>query len=299
VVKEERRMRIENAPYGRLPEIINGQAFTTHPYRHPTSGSMDDLQAASVEDVREFFRTYYVPSNATLVLAGDFDGAKADELVAKYFGRLAGTDRAVPRDIPAEPPTSAPRRVTVEESWPLPVVAVAHHITFDGHPDSYPLHVAAKLLSDGQSSRLYRALVYDSGIALAAVGVGNIIEHPHLFFAVAIVQPGHTPAEAEQALAAELDRLRNEPASESELARVKNQFIRDHVVGRQTVQQKATALGHAAVIHHGDIDSADTDLDRIRAVTAADVQRVARTYFAPESRIVVIVLPKPLGGAAK
>jgi len=299
VVKEERRMRIENTPYGRLPEIISDIAFTTHPYKHPTSGSMNDLQAASVEDVREFFRTYYVPSNATLVLAGDFDSAQATDLVTKYVGRVPAADRVVSRDLPAEPPTTAPRRVTVEESWPLPVVVVAHHITFDGHPDSYPLHVASKLLSDGQSSRLYRALIYETGIALAALGVGNIVEHPHLFYAVAIVQPGHTPAEAEQALAAELDRLRNEPVSESDLARVKNQFIRDFVLGRQAVQQKATALAHAAVIHGGDLASADAELDSIRAVTAADVQRVARTYFAPESRIVITVLPKSLAGAAK
>jgi zinc protease len=232
-------------------------------------------------------------------MAGDFDSAQAHDLVTKYFGRVPGTGRGVSRDIPAEPPTTAPRRVTVEESWPLPVVVLAHHITFDGHPDSYPLHVASKLLSDGQSSRLYRALIYESGIALAALGVGNIVEHPHLFYAVAIVQPGHAPADAEQALAAELDRLRAEPVSEADLARVKNQFIRDHVVGRQTVQQKATALGHAAVIHRGDIDSADADLDRILQVTSADVQRVARTYFAPESRIVIAVLPKFLTGGAQ
>jgi zinc protease len=299
VVKEERRMRIENTPYGRLPEIISNEAFTTHPYKHPTSGSMDDLQAASVEDVRAFFRTYYVPSNATLVIAGDFDSAQAREWVTKYLGRVPAAEGNVPRDIPAEPPPSGPRRVTVDEAWPLPVVVVAHHITFDGHADSYPLHVASKLLSDGQSSRLYRALIYESGVALAALGVGNIVEHPNLFYGVAVVQPGHTPAEAEQLLAAELDRLRTEPVPDADLARVKNQFIRDHVLGRQTVQQKATALGHAAVIHHGDIDSADADLDRILQVTAADVQRVARTYFSPESRLVITVLPKALAGAAQ
>jgi zinc protease len=296
VVKEERRMRIENAPYGRLPEIIYGQAFTTHPYKHATIGSMADLQAASVDDVRDFFRTYYVPSNATLTIAGDFDSAQATQWVTKYFGRIPVVDRAVPRDLPIEPPTTAPRRATVEETWPLPVVAVAHHVTFDGHPDSYPLHVAAKLLSDGQSSRIYRALVYESGIALAALGMDNIVEHPNLFYAIAIVQPGHTAAEAELALAAELDRLRNEPVAESELARVKNQFIRDYVLGRETVQQKASALAHAAVIHGGDVASADAEFDLLQKVTAADVQRVARTYFSPESRIVITVLPKQLLG---
>jgi zinc protease len=296
VVKEERRMRIENAPYGRLPEIIYGQAFTTHPYKHAAIGSMDDLQAASVDDVREFFRTYYVPANATLVIAGDFDGVQAAALVTKYFGRIPAAERAVPRDLPTEPPTTAPRRATVEDTWPLPVVVVAHHVTFDGHPDAYALQVASKLLSDGQSSRIYRALVYESGIALAALGQGNFVEHPNLFYAVAIVQPGHTPAEAEQALAAELDRLRNEPITDAELARVKNQVVRDYVIGRETVQQKATALAHAAVIHHGDVASADAEFDLLQNVTVADVQRVARTYFAPASRIVITVLPKALKG---
>src|SRR6478752_6544329 len=199
VVKEERRMRVENQPYGRLNEIIYDQAFTVHPYKHPTIGSMTDLEAASIEDVRDFFRTYYVPNNATLVLVGDFETKEAQELVAKYLGRVPKSNRPVPRDIPKEPPQTKERRVKIEESWPLPAVVVAHHITFDGDPDSYPLHVASKILSDGQSSRIYRKLVYEKQLALAAFGGGNIIEDPNLFFSVAIVQPGHTTPEAAEA----------------------------------------------------------------------------------------------------
>src|SRR3954462_3159049 len=191
VVKEERRMRVDNQPYGRLNEIIYDHAFTTHPYKHPTIGSMQDLEAASIEDVRDFFRTYYVPNNATLVLVGDFNTRDADDLVKKYLGRVPKSARPVPRDIPKEPPQTKERRVKLDESWPLPAVVVAHHITFDGDPDSYPLHIASKVLSDGQSSRIYRTLVYEKQIALAAFGGGNIIEDPNLFYAVAIVQPGH------------------------------------------------------------------------------------------------------------
>jgi len=296
VVKEERRMRIENAPYGRLAEIVYGEAFTTHPYKHVPIGSMDDLQAATVDDVRDFFRTYYVPANATLVVAGDIDRAQTTELITKYFGRVAPSDRAVPRVQAVEPKTTAPRRATVEAPWPLPVVVVAHHIPADGEADAYPLHVASKLLSDGQSSRIYRSLVYESGIALAALGVGNIVEQPNLFYAVAIVQPGHTAEEAERALCAELDRLAREPMSEAELARIKLQVTRDYVVGRETVQQKASALGHAAVIHQGDLASADSDYDRLQQVTAADVQRVARSYFAPASRITITIVPAAVKG---
>lgn len=291
VVKEERRMRIENQPYGRLQEIIADQAFTVHPYKHPVIGSMKDLDAGSIDDVREFFQTYYVPNNATAVLVGDFDSKDALALVTQYLGRVPKSDKPVPRDIPKEPPQTKERRITIEESWPLPAVVVAHHITFDGNPDSYPLHIASKILSDGQSSRIYRKLVYEKGIALAAFGGGNIIEDPNLFFAVAIVQPGHTTGEASAALIAELDRLRAEPVSPTELQQAKNQFARDYILGRESNQNKAEQLGHAVVIHN-DIKTADGEFEIFQNLTTADVQRVARTYFTPENRIVLTILPK-------
>jgi zinc protease len=295
VVKEERRMRVENQPYGRLNEIIYDQAFSVHPYKHPTIGSMHDLEAASVEDVRDFFQTYYVPENATLVLVGDFDTKEATALVTQYLGRVPKASRPVPRDIPKEPPQTKERRVRLEENWPLPAVAVAHHITFDGHPDSYPLHIASKVLSDGQSSRIYKKLVYEKQIALAAFGGGNIIEHPNLFFAVAIVQPGHTPEEATAALIAELDRLRNEPISDIELQQAKNQFARDYILQRESNKDKASVLGHAAVIHN-DIKTADGEFDIFQNMTAKDVQRVAQTYFKPENRLVLTIMPKGESG---
>jgi zinc protease len=291
VVKEERRMRVENQPYGRLNEIVYDQAFTVHPYKHPTIGSMKDLEAASIDDVRDFFRTYYVPNNATLVMVGDFDTKEATALVQQYLGRVPKSTRPVPRDIPKEPPQTKERRVRLDESWPLPAVVVAHHITFDGHPDSYPLHIASKVLSDGESSRIYRKLVYDKQIALAAFGGGNIIEDPNLFFAVAIVQPGQRPEEAVDALIAELDRLRSEPISEAELQQAKNQFSRDYILSRESNKDKASHLGHAVVIHN-DVKTADGEFDIFMNITAADVQRVAQTYFKPENRLVLTIMPR-------
>ena len=290
VVKEERRMRVENQPYGRLSELIYDQAFTTHPYKHTTIGSMKDLEAASVEDVREFYRTYYVPNNATLAIVGDFDTRQTIELVTRYLGPVPRSERAIPRDLPKEPEKTAERRVTLQQNWPLPVVVVAHHVTFDGHPDSYPLHFASKILSDGQSSRIYRRLVYETGLALSAFGGGNIIEHPSLFFAVAIVQAGQSVDEAEKALIEELDRLRGEAVSDHELQRAKNQLARDYVIGRESNRQKAQQLAHAAVIHR-DARTADGEFDLFMSVAAADVQRVARTYFKPENRLVLRVMP--------
>jgi zinc protease len=291
VVKEERRMRIENQPYGRLQEIIADQSFSVHPYKHPVIGSMKDLDAASVEDVREFFQTYYVPNNATAVLVGDFDPKEALALVTQYLGRVPKSEKPVPRDIPKEPAQTKEKRVTLTDEWPLPAVVVAHHITFDGNVDSYPLHVASKILSDGQSSRIYRQLVYEKRIALAAFGGGNIIEDPNLFFAVAIVQPGHTTEEAATALIAELDRLRTEPVTAAELQQAKNQFARDYILQRESNQSKAEQLGHAVVIHN-DIKTADGEFEIFQNLTVADVQRAARTYFTPENRTVITILPK-------
>jgi zinc protease len=290
VVKEERRMRVDNQPYGRLNEIIYDNAFTVHPYKHSTIGSMEDLEAASIEDVREFFETYYVPENATLVLVGDFDPVQAKLLVGQYLGRVPKARQPVPRDIPKEPPQTTERRVTVEAPWPLPAVVVAHHITYDGNADSYPLHIASKVLSDGQSSRIYQKLVYEKQLAVAAFGGANLIEDPNLFYAVAIVQPGHTPEEAAAALIAELDRLKAEPISDHELQRTKNQFARDYILGRESNQQKALQLAHAAVIHR-DLTTADGEFEIFQNITAADVQRVARSYFTADNRLVLTVMP--------
>ena len=294
VVQEERRMRIENQPYGRLNEIIFDRSFTVHPYKHPVIGSMKDLEAATIDDVREFYRTYYVPSNCTIVIAGDFEMDQAVQLVNDYLARVPPAPREVPRDIPKEPLPGKERRATVEEPWPLPAVVVAHHITYDGHPDSYPLHIVSKVMSDGQSARIYRKLVYESGLALTAFGSGNIIEDPNLFFAVAVVNPGQSPAAVEKALIAEFDRLKSEGISDRELQRAKNQFARDYILGRESLQDKATHLAHAEVIH-SDITTADGEFDIFQKISLADVQRVAKTYFTPERRVVIHVMPK--GGA--
>ena len=291
VVKEERRMRIENQPYGRLSEIIYDHAFTTHPYKHPTIGSMADLEAASVSDVREFHDTYYVPENATVTVVGDFDAAQAVQLVTQYFGRVPKAAHPVPRDIPVEPPMTRERRAVVEEAWPLPAVVVAYHIIYDGHPDSYPLHIASKILSDGQSARLPRELIYNRRIALSAFASGNITEDPNLFFAVAILQPGQSPEAGEQALVAEFDKLKSDGVTAHEVQRAQNQFARDYIVGRESNEEKAIHLAHAAVIHD-DIATADAEFDIFTRITPADVQRVARTYFTEANRTVLYILPK-------
>ena len=291
VVKEERRLRVDNQPYGRLNEIIYDQVFSTHPYKHVPIGSMVDLDAATVDDVRDFYQTFYVPENATLTLVGDIDMTQAMQLVTRYLGRVPKAKKPVPRDIPKEPPQTSERRRTLHEPWPLPAVVVAYHITFDGNPDSYPLHIAGKVLSDGQSSRIYKKLVYEQQLAVAAYGGPNLIEDPNLFYAVAVVQPGRTPEEVINTLIAEFERLKNEPISDRELQRTKNQFARDYILNRESDQDKARVLSHAVVIHH-DIKTADGEFDIFQSLTAADVQRVARTYFTASNRTVLTLLPQ-------
>jgi zinc protease len=296
VVKEERRMRIENPPYGLLNELISFHAYDVHPYKHPVIGSMTDLNAATIADVRDFYSTYYVPENATLMIVGDFDVDTATGLVNQYFGRVPKAAKPVPRDIPQEPQHTKERRVTLEQPWPLPAVIVAYQVPYNGHPDSYPMFIMSKTLSDGQTSRIYRKLVYESGLALTAFGSSSFLEQPGMFSAIALVNPGKTADDVEKALIAEFDKLKTQGITERELQRAKNQFSRDYIVSRLSIKEKASQLGHAEVIQK-DIASADGEFDTFMNTTLADVKRVAQKFFVPEGRLVMRINPR--GGVEK
>jgi len=295
VVKEERRLRVDNQPYGRLNEILFDRAFTTHPYKHPTIGSMKDLESASLQDVRDFHDTYYVPENAVVTMVGDFDSEQAMQLVRQYFGRVPKAVKPVVRDIPKEPEQTQERRATIQEEWPLPAVVVAYHVAYDGHPDSYPLHLASKILFDGESSRMTRDLVYDKRIAVAAFGSANILQDPNLFYAVAIVPAGQSLGNVEREMLSQFDSVKTDGVTAHELERAKNQFMRDYIIGRESDEQKALHLAHAAVIHN-DVRTADDEIDVFLNLTTADIQRVARTYFTEKNRTVLYIMPK---GSAK
>jgi zinc protease len=294
VVKEERRLRIDNPPFGRLFEVVLANTFTTHPYRILPIGSIADLDAATIEDVREFHRVYYVPNNATLVVAGDFDPAQVRGWIEKYFAVIPkGAD--IPRQIAQEPAQTAERRVTDQDSrTPLPAVILTFHVPKEGDKDLYALEVASNILSSGQSSRLYRKMVYDQQIALQAGGQSITLEDPGVFWFYAILQQGHTVEEGEKSLLEEIERLKTQPVSTAELEKSKNQLIAGLVFGRQTVVDKADAIGHASVIL-GDWKMANRELAEYQKVTAADVQAVANKYFRAEGRTVVTMLPAAAG----
>ena len=297
VVKEERRLRIDNPPFGRLFEVVLENTYSTHPYRILPIGSMADLDAATLEDVREFHSTYYVPNNATLVVAGDFDPGQAAQWIAKYFGPIP-KGKPIPRDIPQEPKQTAERRATdYHPNTPLPALVLTYHVPQAGTPDLYALEVASNILSSGESSRLYRRMVYEKQMAVAAGGQAIVLEDPGVFFFFTILQAGQKPEDGEKELLAEVGRLQNEAVSGDELAKSKNQLISGLVFGRQTVQDKADAIGNAAVIL-ADLSLVNRQLAEYQKVTAADVQRVARTYFNPENRTVVYMLPEAMRPAA-
>lgn len=291
VVKEERRLRFDNQPYGTIVEQLYAHAFTVHPYRHSTIGSMEDLDRARVSDIRAFYDTYYVPDNARLIIAGDFDRQETEQLVRKYFGPLSAGPESPERNIPREPPQEAKRVLKVEENVALPAFVAAYHMPADGTPDAYPLRLAAKILSEGESSRIYRRLVYEKQIAFEAHSTGNFTEDPNLFFVFAVMNPGHTPEQGEAEIQAELERLKGAPTPVDELAKAKNQILRDFVLSRQTVQSLGEELGYAAVVLK-DPELLNTELDRFLAVTPEDIQRVARKYFVPENVTVLEVYPQ-------
>jgi len=290
VVKEERLTRVETPPYGDLQELLYGNAFEVHPYKHTTIGSMADLNAATINDVREFYKTYYVPNNATLVVAGDFKTEDVVDWAKKYFGSIPQGQTPIVRSSLQEPPQQKERRITHVKAVPLPAYVAGYHVPADGHPDSYPLVIASKILSEGRSSRIYQSLVYYKQLAIEADAVGNFTQDPNLFFATIIMNRGASLQEGERALNDELMLMAKEPVSDEELAKAKNKIRSEYAFGRQSVQEKAQALGHAAVIHN-DTATANKEYDLFMKVTKEDIMRVSQTYFRPENRTVVLVIP--------
>jgi zinc protease len=291
VVEEERRLRFDNQPYGTVIETLYEHAYTVHPYQHMTIGSMQDLKRANLADVRNFYDTYYVPNNAVVMVVGDLDPQEAELLVQKYFTPLSPGAFPFEKHVPQEPPQVSERLLKLELAVALPAFVEGYHMPADGTRDAYPLRLASKILSDGESSRIYRRLVYEKQIAMEAQSTGNFTEDPNLFFVFAVLNQGHTPAEGEAEVQAELDRLKNEPVREAELQKAKNLILRDFVLTRQTAQTRGEELGYATVILK-DPELVNTELQRFLAVTPADIQRVAGEYFVPRNLTLIEVFPR-------
>ena len=292
VVEEEYRQSYLAPPYGMLEYLIEQQSFTTHPYKRPTIGSIEDLEAASLENVKAFHNAFYRPDNATLVVVGDFDQKQLDAWVDKYLGRISKPDTPLPRVDVKEPERTAERRIThYGANVPLPAIAFTYLTPPKKDPDAEPLRVAATILSQGESSRLYRSLVYEQQVAQSVDAEPDLREDVSVFYFNMVLASGKKPEEGEHALLAEIKKMQEAPLSPAELEKAKNQLITNQLRERETSNGKALALGEAAVLL-GDPNRVNTDLARLQAVTAADVQRVMKKYFTDANRLVITYLPE-------
>ena len=296
VVKEEYRQGVLAPPYGKLGVLINAKSFAVHPYKRDTIGNIEELNAARLDNVRAFHRTFYRPDNATLVVVGDFEQAKLDAWVDKYFGRVPKPGTPLPRVMVKEPPRQQTRRhVEYGANVPLPAVAITYLAPPVSSADAFALQVAETILSGGESSRLQQSLVYEQQLAQSAYAYGSLREDLGLLVMSATLASGKKPEAGERALLAELKKMMDKPVSAPELAKAKNLLLADALGQRETNEGKADALGDAAVLL-GNPARANTDLARLQAVTAADVQRVLRKYFAGAAAkpVVIYYLPETM-----
>ncbi|MDQ1154749.1 pitrilysin family protein [Brevundimonas sp. SORGH_AS_0993] len=283
VVKEEYRQRILATPYGRLfglfvPETL----YKESPYRRPGIGSIEELEASSLDDVRRFHATYYRPDNAYLIVAGNFDQAQLDRWVDQYFTPLKNPTTPIPANHVVEPEPTGPQDVTYHApNVPLPAVVIGWPTVKYADPDRAALTVLDGVLSTGESSRLYRSLVYDKQIAAQIGSTPDFAQQAGNLTALAIMAQGHTAEEGVAALNVEIAKLRDQPISEIELAEAKNEIVANTLRNRETIDDRASALGYA-LINTGSAAAADEEVAQIQAVTIADVQRVARKYLTPQ-----------------
>ena len=293
VVKEEFRSRILAPPYGRFLYSIEKNSYTTHPYRRPGIGSIENLDAATLEDVRAFHKTFYRPDNATLVVVGDFEQKQLDTWIDKYFGRVPKPGTPLPRVTTKEPARTAEKRFNeTGPNVPLPAVAITYLAPPVVSYDAYAIRVAESILSAGESSRLYQSLVYKQQVAQAAWVTADLREDDGLIYFASILASGKKPEEAERALLAELKLMQDTPVSKAELDKAVNQLVTNQLRERETNNGKADAIGRAAVLM-GDASRVNSDISKLQAVTAADVQRVMKKYFNDTNRVVITYTAEP------
>jgi predicted Zn-dependent peptidase len=296
-VIEERRMRTDSNPIGRLLEQFITAAYQAHPYHRPTIGWMPDLNSFSATDARKFFDTYYIPSDMVVAVVGDVQAAHAMPLIEKYFGRLPSREK--PDEwTTTEPPQNSERRVVLQERS-QPVYLEGYHRPDYRSKDDAVYDAITDLMSNGRTSRLYRALVRDRKIASDSAGFtglpGN--KYPHLFAFYAIPLPGHKPEEMAEAIHAEIERLKSEDVSDEELKMIKTRAKANLLRGLANNEGLAFQLGIYQA-RYDDWRELFHTVERIDQVTKADIRRVAAQTFVPTNRTVGIIESVAPAGAA-
>jgi zinc protease len=290
VVKNERRQSYENQPYGMVEDHLPGMLYPKgHPYSWPVIGSMADFSAASLEDVKNFFRMYYAPNNAAIVVSGDVRADSVKRIVERYFGAIP-RGPAITRPAPASFVLQRDTSLVLEDRVQLPRLYYAWHTVKGWHADDAPLHVVAYLLTGARNARLTRLMVYDKHDASNVFAYQNGARLDGDFRVVATARPGHALPELQHDVDSTLQRLAAEGPTDRELQQARNSLEADFLNGIESVRAKANQLNdyYYAI---GTPDGFQRDLDRLRAVTAADVQRVVRQYLAGP-RVIISVVPQ-------
>jgi predicted Zn-dependent peptidase len=291
VVKEERRQRVDNTPYGSVLEETMKRAYKVHPYRWSVIGSLDHLNAAKDEEFLEFYKTFYVPENAVLSVAGDLDIEDTKKLIDKYFGDIPKGNHDIPRPSVVEPAQEEEIRDVVFDNIQLPAVIQAYHVPAQGTEDYYAVSMLAQLLSQGESSRLSKSVKDQQQKALFVGAFPLDLEDPGVTIAFGIANAGVSPEDLEQAMDAEYEKVKEELISEREFQKLRNQIENDFVSGNSRIAGIAESLANYHM-YFGDANLINTEIERYMKVTREDIQRVAKKYFNDENRVVLYYLPK-------
>lgn len=291
VVKEEKRMRMDNQPYGSILTEVLKRAYQVHPYRWAPIGSMDHLNAAKLEEFIDFYKTYYVPNNAVLSIAGDFDIAEAKKLIADYFGPIPKGTKAIPRPNVTEPPLPGEVRAVVEDNIQLPAVIQAYRAPKQGSDEYYAFRMLSTVLSGGASSRMNKTLVDQKQIALQAAAFPFFNEDAGLFINFAISNMGVKPQDLEKAIDSVVNDLKVNMISEKEFQKVRNQMETQFVSSNATMAGIAESLANYEV-YFGDANLINTEIEKFKKVSREDILNVAKKYLTDNNRVVLHYVQK-------
>lgn len=291
VVKEEKRTRIDNQPYMSFQAKIFGKAYEGTPYSWTPIGSFEDIDAATEEDFKDFFKTFYVPNNATLSIAGDIQIEETKKLIDMYFAEIPRGTKEIPRPEIQAPELGGEVREEVFDNVQLPGVFQAYRMAEQGSDDYYAMQMLTTLLSGGQSSRFQKEIVDNQELAAFVGSFPFALEDGGLFVSLGLVNVGKTPEELEEAMMAEIERVKSEDISDREFQKLQNQVENNFVSSNSTVRGIAESLADYHV-YYGDADLINSEIDRYMAVTKEDIKRVAKKYLTPDNRVTLYYLPK-------